>query len=174
LSPIKVSVFLHMIFQIKEIVRIIATVVLVSILMFLVQPNLYSGGVIPISEDVATWVPEKYVTSTVIVLLSAVLPLGLWALLTVRAKATPRDMGGWTLLWWVLLLIPILGVCAGIYLACDASREGTSQDALLSLSGLFVLDILLLFWLPTAMNTPGNLRYGAVPFSLLVRKLIGE
>jgi hypothetical protein len=163
-----------MIFRTKELIRIIATVVLVGILMFLVQPNLYSGGIIPISEDVVTWVPEKYMTSAVIVLLSALLPLGLWALLTGRAKAIPKDMGGWALLWWVLLLIPILGVCAGIYLACDPSREGTSQDALLTLAGLFVLDILLLFWLPTAMNTPGNLRYGAVPFSLLVRKLIGE
>jgi hypothetical protein len=163
-----------MIFQIKEIIRTIATTVLVAILMFLVQPNLYSGGIIPISEGVETWVPDKYMTSAVIVFLSAALPLGLWALLTGKAKATPRDMSGWALLWWIFLLIPILGACASIYLACDAGIEGSSQDALLSLSGLFVLDILLLFWLPTAMNTPGNLRYGAVPLSLLVRQLVGE
>jgi hypothetical protein len=160
--------------QTKEIIRMVVAVVLVSILMFLFQPNLYSAGLISISEDVGTWVPEKYITSAAVVFLSAVLPLGLWALLTGKAKATPRDMGGWALLWWLFLLIPILGICLGLYLACGQGIEGSSQDALLSLTGLFLLDVLLLFWLPTAMNTPGNLRYGAVPFSFLVRKLIGE
>jgi hypothetical protein len=163
-----------MTFQTKEIIRMVVAVVLISILMFLVQPNLYSGGLISISEDVGTWVPEKYITSAVIVFLGTLLPLGLWALLTGKARATPKDMGGWALLWWLLLLIPILSICLGLYLACGQGIEGSSQDALLSLTGLFVLDVLLLFWLPTAMNTPGNLRYGAVPFSFLVRKLIGE
>lgn len=57
-------------------------------------------------------------------------------------------------------------------LAYGGSGDVAMELQILVLLGILPLDILVLFWLPTAIATPGTLRY-VPPLAMKLRKLIG-
>jgi hypothetical protein len=69
--------------------------------------------------------------------------------------------------WWIFLLFPVLSICVAI------SFFTGSNDTLVFLTIFFVLDILLLFWLPTATSTPGGLKF-LPPGSIHLRRFFSE
>lgn len=152
----------------REIIRINIFLLIGAVLMFYLQPWLYNSKVI-ILTDVLTqnWLYQNYFPGSVIVYTTSLISTVLWLIMAVRAKVIRSvDAYQWQVVWWVVGLLPILSICVAIYFFKD------SKDALLSLTSLYIMDILLLFWLPTATSTPGLLKY-VPPGSFFLRRIIG-
>jgi hypothetical protein len=149
-------------------IRILSVGILGAILMFLVQPWLYQSGIIPITQvDLGTWVSEKYTFGAAIVFSTALVASLLWYFSALRAKVTNfNDSSPMRLVWGLLLLIPIIGLCAALYFYNDSS------EALLPLTLMYVIDIVWVYWFATAISSPGLLKF-IPPGSFTVRHLIG-
>ena len=103
-----------------------------------------------------------------IVFVVSVLSTIIWYLMTANAKAhRSKEVDQWVVVWWIFLLFPVLSICGAI-----GFFQG-SNDALVFLTIFFVLDILLLFWLPTATTTPGSLKF-VPPGSIYLRRFFSE
>ncbi len=144
----------------SEIIRVIVLSLIGAILMFAVQPFFYKQGVIwePNVQDPETalegWSSGEYMTAAMFVFVVSVFSAILWCVLANKSKAHRQDeVKPWSLVWWLLGLVPVLsiGVAIGFFNQVEEVR--------LSLAIFFVLDILLLFWLTTATSTPGLLMY---------------
>jgi len=154
--------------MIVEIVRIIVISLVGAGLAFLLQPWLYRSGIISLTDvDPEVWVSDRYTVGVAIVFSVCLISTLLWYILTSKAKVTkPKDRSFWALMWWIFLLLPIVSICISLYFF------NGSNDALLSLTGFYILNTLVGFWLPTVLNTPGELMYVAPGSSL--RHLIGS
>ena len=153
----------------SEIIRIIFISLIGLIVMFLVQPFFYRSRILRISDiDVGTWINNYYNPGGMIVFVVSVLSTIIWYLMTANAKAhRSKEVDQWVVVWWIFLLFPVLSICGAI-----GFFQG-SNDALVFLTIFFVLDILLLFWLPTATSTPGGLKF-VPPGSIQLRRFFSE
>ncbi|MGK7893573.1 MAG: hypothetical protein AB4372_08100 [Xenococcus sp. (in: cyanobacteria)] len=154
-----------------EIIRIIIIFVIGSILMFWLQPLIYTGRYIRISDylpGVDLWVTDNYVVGAGVVFGFSLVATLLWSFFTAKAQIKGAvDVSSWQVMWWLLGLLPIVGIGIALF----AINE--SDDALLSLAGFFIFDgLILLFWLPTATSSPGLFKH-IPPGSFLLRRLIG-
>jgi len=151
----------------RELIQIIVLTVIGMILMLLVQPWLYSTDRIYTDiADIQYWVVTGYLDSTYWVLGASILATVIWYVLAARAKPlTAKDTSNWRLLWWGFLLIPILSI--GIALAVQFE-----DSARVSLAAMYVVDILVLYWLPTASSSPSHTKY-LPPGSRAIRGLVG-
>ena len=141
-----------------EITRIIIVVVLGFGLMFWVQPLIYTGRYIRVSDyagGVDAWVAENYFIGAGIVFAFSLCSILLWFFFTAKAQARGAvDVLRWQVMWWLLGLLPILGIAIALIFF------NQSDHALLSLAGFFIFDGLIwLFWLPTATSSPGQFQY---------------
>lgn len=137
--------------------------------MFLGQPWFYDSKIFRISDiPVANWIGEDYTPGASIVFGVALLTTVLWSFMAAKAKAKSADeISKWRLIWWLLVLLPILSIFIAI------AFFNRSDDALLSLTGFLVVDgIFLLYWLPTVTSSPGDLKY-IPPGAFFIRRLIG-
>ncbi|NEP58809.1 MAG: hypothetical protein F6K31_17610, partial [Symploca sp. SIO2G7] len=149
-----------------EIIRVIAFTFLGAGLMFFLQPWIYQNGMLRISDvSVNAWLSDDYTPGATIVFFISVFSTVLWCVMANKAEIrTAADSFRWQVVWWILLLLPILSICGALYFF------NSSQDALLSLTGLFIFDaIFLLFWLPTVTSSPKDLKY-ILPGSFLLRR----
>ncbi len=153
----------------SEIVRIIVIAIVGALIAFWLQPWLYERGIIGISDvPVDAWIQNDYMTGAAIVFGVSVVCTLLWYVLAARANIRDtRDAQPWAVVWWVLFLFPVLSICVALYFF------NRSQQALLSLTGFFVFDILFLYWLSTATSSPKDLKY-APPGAFLLRRIIGD
>lgn len=152
-----------------EIIRIIALSAIGFVVMFYLQPLLYENRAIPITDvRVNTWLREDYTVGAGIVFGFSVFATVLWYFLAARAKvAGTIDIFRWQVVWWLLGLLPVVGIGIALFLF------NRSEDALLSLAGFFIFDgLILLFWLPTATSSPKLLKH-IPPGAFLIRRLIG-
>jgi hypothetical protein len=149
-------------------IRILSIGVGGAILMFLVQPWLYQSGVIPITQvEVDTWIAEKYMIGAAIVFGTALVATIAWYISALRAKVTTfNESSPLRLVWALLLLVPIIGICVALYFYNDSS------EALLPLTFMYVIDIVWVYWFATAISSPGLLKF-IPPGSFTVRHLIG-
>jgi hypothetical protein len=153
-----------------EITRIIIFGVLGFILVFLVQPWLYQSRILRVRDSLRIF-QNSYLSSAVIVFVASVAATLLWYVLASTAKTrSPSDFARWRVVWALLLLVPILSICLALYINFGWVRDAS---ALLPLTGLFILDVAILFWLPTATSSPGHLMYAPMGSSLL-RRLVGS
>lgn len=152
-----------------EIIRIIIFSLIGLIVMFLVQPFPYRSKILRISDiDVGTWINNYYNPGGIVVFVVSVLSTIIWYLMTANAKAhQAKEVAQWVVVWWIFLLFPVLSICVAIYFF------NGSNDARVFLTIFFVLDILLLFWLPTATSTPGGLKF-VPPGSIQLRRFFSE
>lgn len=139
----------------KEIIRIVAITGVGAAVIFFVQPWLYRQGVIFLSDVTPEeWVVDAYVPASILVFGVSLTATCLWY--GFAARAQPQRSGDtliWRNLWWMLFLGPVLSV-SGALVICRESR-----DALVSLTLMYVLDILLLYWIATASSSPGHTKY---------------
>lgn len=146
----------------SEIIRVIVLSLIGAILMFAVQPFIYKQGLIwepnvnpeILESTLEGWSSGDYMTAAMFVFVVSVFSAILWCVLANKSKAHRQDeVKPWSLVWWLLGLVPVLsiGVAIGLFNQVEEVR--------LSLAIFFVLDILLLFWLTTATSTPGLLMY---------------
>jgi hypothetical protein len=152
-----------------EVVRIIVFSFLGFLLMFFIQPWIYQNRIIRVSDvAVEDWLQDYYTTGASIVFASSIIATVVWYVMAAKAKVPgASDTDKWRVVWWLFLLLPILSICLGI------SVFNPSKDALVSLTGFYILDALfLLYWLPTATSSPGSLMF-IPPGAFLLRRLIG-
>jgi len=101
-----------------------------------------------------------------LVLVSSTLATIIWLITT--STITPPggtvNVQQWRLTWFLLMLVPISGTGVAI------SYFLGGVDAVFSLTSFYVLDILLLYWLPTVISTPSFYRY-VPPGGLLIRQM---
>jgi hypothetical protein len=149
-------------------IRILSVGIVGAILMFLVQPWLYQSGVIPVTQvEVDTWIAEKYMIGAAIVFGTALVATIAWYVSALRAKVTTfNESSPLRLVWALLLLVPIIGICVALYFYNDSS------EALLPLTFMYVIDIVWVYWFATAISSPGLLKF-IPPGSFTVRHLIG-
>jgi hypothetical protein len=149
-------------------IRILSVGIVGAILMFLVQPWLYQSGVIPITQvEVETWIAEKYMIGAAIVFGTALVATIAWYVSALRARVTTfNESSPLRLVWALLLLVPIIGICVALYFYNDSS------EALLPLTFMYTIDIVWVYWFATAISSPGLLKF-IPPGSFTVRHLIG-
>lgn len=138
-----------------EIIRIIIFSIVGAALMFWVQRWVYASKAIAIRDvPVDRWLGSDYTTSALIVFGVCVLTTVLWYVLTAIASYTKSsDARRWTLVWWLFGLLPLASIGITVFFI------NRSQQAQLSLLGFFVLDALVLYWLPTATSSPEPVKY---------------
>ena len=150
-----------------EFLRIFGFSVLGAVIMFFGQPWIYENRLIRISDvKLQTWL-TSYQTGALIVYGCSLGAVVLWSILasTAKVKSVNQEFGFWRGAWAVVLLIPIVGIGISLY------YFNKSAGAVISLTGFFVFDVLLLFWVTTATSTPGPLRY-APPAAFLLRRFV--
>lgn len=153
-----------------EIIRLIVFIITGAALMFLGQPWIYSNRMIRVRDvPLDSWISNYYIPGALLVFGISVFSTLIWCVMAARARAKgAEEVFRWKLVWWLLLLLPVLSVCAAIYFF------NRSDDARLSLTGFFVIDaIFWLFWLPTVTSSPGDLKY-IPPGAFFIRRLIGS
>ncbi len=154
-----------------EVIRIIIFVVIGLILMFWLQPLIYTGRYIRVSDYLAgvdAWVTENYFVGAGVVFGFSIVATLLWSFFTAKAQIKGAvDASRWQVMWWLLGLLPIMGIAIALIFVNE------SDDALLSLAGFLIFDGLIwLFWLPTATSSPGLFKH-IPPGSFMLRRLIG-
>jgi hypothetical protein len=153
-----------------EIIRVIVFYLIGAGLVFWGQPFLYINGVIGLTDvqEPESWANEYYLPAAAIVFGGCLLATIIWLVITAISKADRSDEIEKSRLWWWLIgLIPVISICAGIWIYKDGSNE-----AQISLAAFFVLDFLWLYWLTTATSTPGLFMF-IPPLSRQIRSLIG-
>jgi hypothetical protein len=154
--------------MVGDVIRILSVAIVGAVLMFLVQPWLYQSGIVPITQvEVETWLSEKYTVGAAIVFSTALVATILWYVSALRAKVTSfNEASPLRLVWGLLLLVPIIGICVALFFYNDSS------EALLPLTFMYVVDIVWVYWFATAISSPGLLKF-IPPGSFTVRHLIG-
>ena len=150
-----------------EFLRIVGLSLLGAVVMFFGQPWIYENRLIRISDvRLQTWLAD-YQTGAAIVYGCCLGSVALWSILTgtAKVKSVNQGFGFWRGVWAAILLIPIVGIGISLY------YFNKSSGAVISLTGFFILDVAILFWLTTATSTPGTLRY-APPAAFLLRRFV--
>jgi hypothetical protein len=144
-----------------EVIRLFVIPILGMMLMLVVQPLLFSGQWLRLSDvKIQTWLNSHYMPMASIVLASSLLAVVVWVAWNI--KSPPKDTEASVQRassWWFISIIPIIGTTLAIVL----SRQGilapkSSGDAILPLIILFSIDIIVIYWLTTATSTPGIAR----------------
>lgn len=153
----------------SEIIRVIGFSLAGALVMFFIQPWMYKSRIIRINVPrIETWVSNYYTIGALIVFGVSVFSVLIWCVMSILSPDhRGKDRHKWSVVWWVIGLLPVLsiGVALGFFRGSD--------DALLSLTGFFVLDILWLYWLTTATSTPLGLKL-IPPLAEKLRPLIGD
>ena len=149
-----------------EIIRIISITVVGIALVLIGQPWLYRSNVISLDvPDIEQWIATDYTVGTYWVLGASVIATLVWYVSAASANPlTAKATASWRLLWWIFLLLPIAGIGVAMYLQNEPSAR-------LWLVAMYVFDILLLYWLPTASSSPGLTKY-LPPGSRNIRNLV--
>ncbi|MBW4668507.1 MAG: hypothetical protein KME60_14035 [Cyanomargarita calcarea GSE-NOS-MK-12-04C] len=152
----------------SEWIRIIVFSLIGSVLMFLGQPWIYRSKFPFVrlrSVPVDAWVSNYYMPGAYVVFFASLVATVLWYLLAAKAQVKGgKDVEKWSVVWWIIFLLPVLSIIIAIVFF-----KG-SDEALLSLTSFFVLDILFLYWFTTATSSPGGLSF-VPPGAFLMRRL---
>ena len=154
-----------------EIFRFFVISVAVAILMFLVQPWLYSSNIIDLDFEteieLQNWIDFNYMQGAKLVFIVSLLSVIFWYLLALKFGARIKKMPRLPIvqIWAGFSLFPVVSVLIAL-------QFNDYPPVLPSLLGFFILNILLLFWLTTAVTTP--IIQFVVPGSFALRRLLGD
>jgi hypothetical protein len=144
-----------------EVIRLFVIPILGTMLMFVVQPLLFSGQWLRLTDvKVQPWLNNHYMPMAAIVFACTLLSIAIWIGWNVKSPCSNALQGERrATAWWFLSLIPIVGSILSIVLSRQSilAPKGSS-DAILPLVILFTIDITTIYWLTTATSTPGNSR----------------
>jgi cytochrome bd-type quinol oxidase subunit 2 len=147
--------------QIDEVIRLFVIPLVGTMLMFVVQPLLFSGQWLRLTDvKVQSWLNNHYMPMAAIVLACTLLSVAIWIGWNVKSPHHDISEGERrATAWWFLSLIPIVGSILAIVLSRQSilAPKGSS-DAILPLVVLFTIDIITIYWLTTATSTPANGR----------------
>ncbi len=146
--------------NVGEIIRLFVFTLVGSLLMFVLQPLIYSAGVVRLSDiqKQDLWLSDNYMPAATIVFVVSILATLIWYAWNIYAPpsdgkaAAARSIG-----WWLLLLLPIVGIVAALLFAIQPAvtiGKLTGID-LPILAAMFTFDVLVIYWAATATSTPG-------------------
>lgn len=153
-----------------EIIRIIIFNIIGAVLIFLGQRLIYQNQIIPIQKiSVDAWLGHDYTTAALTIFIVCISATIIWCALAATTRFTDgRSTGTWTLIWWLLGLLPLLSIGVTVFFI------NKSEEAQFSLMVFFLLDALLLYWLTTVTSSPEAVKY-IPPGAFFVRhKLMGD
>ena len=153
--------------------RNVTFITLGIIAMFIAQPWIYRSDIVPIAGDTDDWISKVYFPRAFIVFIFSVLATMTWHIMGNTSKVlSARQVNRYKIIWRLLFLAPILGImCALVFIRPTMDIYGNIPDDQVYITVLFAIDILLLFWLPTATGSPKSVKF--VPFgSFFFRRLI--
>jgi hypothetical protein len=149
--------------NVGEIVRLFVLTLLGSLLLFVFQPLAYTMGFLRLAgiEKLDLWLSDNYNSAATIIFITSVLATVAWYMW--NSYSPPADSKvavARSVAWWILLLLPILGLLAALLLAIQpaATIGKLSGVDLPILAVMFIFDILVLYWATTASSTPGAAR----------------
>ncbi|MTJ47585.1 hypothetical protein [Dolichospermum sp. UHCC 0259] len=153
-----------------EIIRIIIFSIIGAAVMFLGQRLIYENQIIPIQKvPLNTWLGTDYTTASLIMFAVCIVVTLIWCILAATSRFNDGgSTGRWMLMWWLLGLLPMASIGFTVFFI------NRSDEAQLSLMGFFVLDTLLLYWLPTATSSPEAVKYIPPGAFLLRHQLMGD
>jgi uncharacterized membrane protein len=153
----------------KEIFKVFASVVCGALLMFVIQPAIFQP---PLSlvrlqfVQPTEWLKSSYTPAAIIVFFVCVIATIIWYCVTLRLDSKARqheDIVKMTW-WWCLLL----SVITAIVIAVSYFYGKDSLEARIPLTICFALDTALIFWVGTAISSPGKYKK-VVPFPNFLR-----
>lgn len=153
----------------QEIVRIVIMVVIGASTLFFIQPLLYLRRIISLGDvSPEQWIENAYTPASILIFTVSLAATGSWYIFASKANLRQsKDTFSWRLLWWVIFLGPVLSVLGGLYIC------RSSSDALISLTLMYTADILLMYWVTTAISSPGHTKF-LPPGSFTMRSLLGD
>jgi len=163
--------------KLSEMIALAVTVAIAVIFIFAVQPWLFDGQAIPLSlssSRLDKWAEEILRPSLYVVFGLGSLLLFLWmakALTTgfTRTEDVLRTGGVWWLYAILLGLISLLTMIALTFFR-GWFEDSRNLEPFYWLVGFILLDVLFIYWLPTAISTPKSMRY-VPPGAMLIRKI---
>jgi hypothetical protein len=153
-----------------EIIRIIIFTVVGAGVMFLGQRLIYENQIIPIQKvPVDTWLGADYTTSALIMFGVCLFSTISWCILGATSKFTDGRSGGkWSLIWWLLGLLPMASIGFTVFYI------NRSDEAQFSMMCFFLLDAIWLYWLSTVTSSPETVKY-IPPGAFFIRhKVMGD
>ncbi|MEB3189558.1 MAG: hypothetical protein VKL42_04355 [Snowella sp.] len=165
--------------KLSEMIALAVTVALAIIFIFAVQPWLLGGQGVPLSlssSRLDKWAEEILMPSLYVVFGLGILLLLFWMFKASTSQFTrTQDVlktGG---LWWlsaILLGVISLLTLVGLTFFRGWFEDSRSLEPFYWLFGFLIIDVLFIYWLPTAIATPKSMRY-VPPGSMLLRKIYG-
>jgi hypothetical protein len=153
-----------------EIIRIIIFSIIGAAIMFLGQRLIYENQIIPIQKvPVNTWLGADYTTAALIMFGVCMFSTIFWCVLAATSKSTDSNsIGRWTLIWWLLGLLPMASIGFTVFYI------NRSDEAQMSLMGFFLFDAIWLYWLSTATSSPEAVKYISPGAFFIRHKLMGD
>ncbi|MDD1426748.1 hypothetical protein MEO94_20155 [Dolichospermum sp. ST_sed9] len=155
----------------QQILRI-GTVSLSGVVLMVIERQLFSMGVISLGvRNRELWVMQNFTPAAIIVWLASVIFAGLWYVTALVSKDTfdpKKDLKAMLSKWVGFFLITLL---IAIFVALYFYGSANSPTAFLWFLKFMIIDTILIYWISTAISTPGLLEY-IVPGSQRLRKLL--
>lgn len=162
----------------KEFIALIITGAIATVVILWLQPYLFSS-VIPFSmnsRELDNWLGKVFWPTTWMIYGLGVFLTLIWIGKAAKSRYSHANQvlanGG---LWWLLCIFCGLLSLIGFLIISFFTgwlNDGQSLEPLWILPPFIVVDVVLLYWLPTAIATPRSFRY-LPPFSMTLRKLYG-
>lgn len=157
--------------MLKDIIRIFIFLFIGAFLLFFIQKSIYNSGsyfFFRLSTNPSLWITKQYIPSANLLFISSIITNLVWFFLTFRIRASKIGENlqlnvHWWFLYFSLETIALL-------LVFFVNKDPFSY---FSLFICFTIDILFLFWLPTATASQGIYKF-IPPGSLFLRSLLGD
>lgn len=135
---------------------------------FFVQPSILERSPSSSLEAFQAWLSGQYRIGAGLVFFVSLAVAIAWYFVAYNAQLKKtKDVSFLSVFWWAFLLLPIISV--GVSLHFFSGRA--EWQILPPLACFHILNILIVYWLSTALSTPKLLKY-VVPGAFFIRRLL--
>ena len=167
----------------REFTRLLISTTIGLIWLFIAAPFLFSD-IFPIQNipSITSWVEQVYQVASIGILIVCTSCTLFWIFHSIRARFDrSKHARRNEVFWWILSIILfvlayiIYLIVEGTYTSIQPGGTGGTvpyTPPYAWMGFVVLIDVLLLFWLPSALATMGTLRY-VPPGSMTLRRLFG-
>ncbi|BAI88990.1 MULTISPECIES: hypothetical protein [Limnospira] len=134
-----------------------------------IQSWLFRSGSIALWDvDPTRWVASIFERASLIVWSVSLIGSVIWYMMAVQMRRhfAPKDTKSAMVKWWIVLLLPLLVLIGNIWVFGKASTAAFPWFV-----GFLLLNMVLTFWLSTAVSTPSPLAH-VVPLAFEIRRVL--
>lgn len=150
-----------------------------TVFVLILQPHLFNEPILPFSisnKELEEWTESIFGITNFILFILGFVVLLIWILIATSSKFTKAtDALSKGFFWWLFLIgYWLLGIVIIMSISFFSGWMDGGKDMEPSywLSFFVLIDGVVLFWLPSAIGTPGSMRY-VPPFAMTLRKFYG-